>query len=206
MHVLLTSGRARGFFRRKVLCFLRNFFFFSFLGGGGTVGNIIIYICIFFPLMTKQVVFRAPPTLAKRREPLLMTRQECSTSREGSRKRVVGEVVGGTAAECAAICCCCPCGLVNLLVLAVYKVPAGLCRKVLRRKRTQKATRQGFLQPRRCGCHDYDLVQVRPLSDLLSTVNAVEAEDKDVVELEKEMWDKFYSAGFWRSPSQKNEL
>ncbi|GAB2295783.1 hypothetical protein Dimus_029939 [Dionaea muscipula] len=25
----------------------------------------------------------------------------------------------------------------------------------------------------------------------------------ELVELEKEMWDRFYSAGFWRSPSQR---
>lgn len=182
------------------MCIFKGFFFFFFL----VVGKLKEYL-INFPLMTKQIVFRAQPNFAKRREPLLVTRQECF-SMEGSRKRVVGEVVGGTAAECAAICCCCPCGIVNLLVLAVYKVPAGLCRKVLRRKRTQKVKRQGFLQPRKCGCHDYDLVQVHPLSEFLSTVNAVETDDKDVIELEKEMWNKFYSAGFWRSPSQKNEL
>lgn len=164
--------------------------------------------------MTKQIVFRAQPALVKRREPLLITTRECY-SLEGSRKRVMGEVVGGTAAECAAICCCCPCGIVNLLVLAVYKVPAGICRKVLRRKRTQKVKGQGYLQPRKCGCHEYDLVQVHPLTEILSTVDVLESEteseseseseNKDVIELEKEMWDKFYSAGFWRSPSQKTE-
>lgn len=30
-----------------------------------------------------------------------------------------------------------------------------------------------------------------------------EESDKEVEELEKEMWDRFYSTGFWRSPSQR---
>jgi hypothetical protein len=30
-------------------------------------------------------------------------------------------------------------------------------------------------------------------------------EDKEVMELEKEMWETFYSTGFWRSSSQRNK-
>lgn len=30
-----------------------------------------------------------------------------------------------------------------------------------------------------------------------------ESVDEDVLKLEKEMWDRFYSTGFWRSPSQR---
>lgn len=39
------------------------------------------------------------------------------------------EVASGTAADCAVVCCCCPCGLVALLVLAVVRMPAVLCRR-----------------------------------------------------------------------------
>ncbi|CAI9097547.1 OLC1v1034004C1 [Oldenlandia corymbosa var. corymbosa] len=158
--------------------------------------------------MTKQIVLRAPQSFVDRRQ-LLLGAQE-SSSRGGSR---VGELVGGTAAECAAVCCCCPCGLVNLLVLAVYKVPAGLCRKALRRKRRRRMIKKGLLPPRKCGCGDVELYQLHPLSGPMTTtsatmmaaaVNSLSIEsDDDVVELEKEMWDKFYSAGFWRSPSQR---
>ncbi|KAL8519952.1 hypothetical protein ACS0TY_010764 [Phlomoides rotata] len=39
-------------------------------------------------------------------------------------------------------------------------------------------------------------------------VSALESlpEDREVIELEKEMWDKFYGAGFWRSPSQRRRM
>lgn len=117
----------------------------------------------------------------------------------------MAEVVGGTTAECAAVCCCCPCGLVNLLVLAVYKVPAGLCRKALRRKRRRKM----MMMKKNCGCNDLDLVQIHPFSEFVSSAvnSAGEMEtDEEVIELEKEMWDRFYSAGFWRSPSQRSEI
>nr|GFA73841.1 2S globulin, glycoside hydrolase, catalytic domain-containing protein [Tanacetum cinerariifolium] len=53
------------------------------------------------------------------------------------------EVAGGTTAECAAVCCCFPIGLVNLLVLAAYGVPAGLYRKALKRKRRRKMLKKG---------------------------------------------------------------
>ncbi|KAL3532196.1 hypothetical protein ACH5RR_005717 [Cinchona calisaya] len=149
--------------------------------------------------MTKQIVLRAPPSYTDRRQPLL-SEQEYSCP---ATKRVA-EVVGGTTAECAAICCCCPCGLVNLLVLAVYKVPAGLCRKALRRKRRRKLMKKGLLPARKYGCDDVELVQLHPLPGPLTAVNSLQS-DKDVVELEKEMWDKFYSAGFWRSASQNSD-
>ncbi|KAL2534515.1 hypothetical protein Adt_07866 [Abeliophyllum distichum] len=115
----------------------------------------------------------------------------------------MAEVAGGTAAECAAVCCCCPCGLMNLLVLAVYKLPAGLCRKALRRKRRHRMIKNGLLPPRQCGCDDKEL-QILPISGPVAMVNALEL-DKDVAELEKEMWEKFYGAGFWRSSSQRSE-
>lgn len=157
--------------------------------------NFQIICCSFF--MTKQIVLRAPPSYTDRRQPLLS--QEETGSRRGSKR--VAEVVGGTTAECVAVCCCCPCGLVNLLVLAVYKVPAGLCRKALRQKRRRKVKNGGHLPPRKCGCNDVELFQLHPLPGPLLTAES----DKDVVELEKEMWDKFYSTGFWRSPSQRSD-
>ncbi|XP_059646557.1 uncharacterized protein LOC132293202 [Cornus florida] len=109
------------------------------------------------------------------------------------------EVAGGTMAECAVVCCCCPCGLVNLLVLAVYKLPSGLCRKALRRKRCRpliKNTRQSHAD-----------LQMNSISGDVTPVAAdklvrrLKSSEKDVLEVEKEMWDGFYGTGFWRSPS-----
>ncbi|XP_073277938.1 uncharacterized protein [Primulina huaijiensis] len=137
--------------------------------------------------------------MVDRRKPLLEN-SDCR-SRGGVRKVRLAEVAGGTAAECVAVCCCCPCGIVNLLLLAVYKLPAGLCRKALRRKRRMKLMKKGLLQPRKCGCDEKE-VQMHSVA----MVNTLETGDnKEVIELEKEMWEKFYSAGFWRSSSQRSE-
>lgn len=140
-----------------------------------------------------------------RRQPLLET-QDCS-SRGGVR---FAEVAGGTTAECAAVCCCCPCSVINLLVLAMYKVPAGLCRKALRRKRRRRLMKKGLLiqggsSHQRSSCDGAEFL-IHP------AVAAAAAEslmmkpmetDKDVMELEREMWERFYGTGFWRSPSQR---
>ncbi|XP_022841834.1 uncharacterized protein LOC111365511 [Olea europaea var. sylvestris] len=151
--------------------------------------------------MRRQVVLRQS-TLSLDRRQLLQENQDYS-SRGGDREVRLAEVAGGTVAECAAVCCCCPCGLANLLVLAVYKLPAGLCRKALRRKRHRRMIKNGLLPSRKCGCDDKEL-QILTIPSRMAMVNALES-DKDVAELEKEMWEKFYGAGFWRSPSQRSE-
>ncbi|CAA2990892.1 Hypothetical predicted protein [Olea europaea subsp. europaea] len=151
--------------------------------------------------MRRQVVLRQS-TLSLDRRQLLQGNQDYS-SRGGDREVRLAEVAGGTVAECAAVCCCCPCGLANLLVLAVYKLPAGLCRKALRRKRHRRMIKNGLLPSRKCGCDDKEL-QILTIPSPMAMVNAQES-DKDVAELEKEMWEKFYGAGFWRSPSQRSE-
>ncbi|CAI0406443.1 unnamed protein product [Linum tenue] len=130
-----------------------------------------------------------------------------------------GELAGGTTAECAAIACCCPCGLANLLFLTIYKVPVGLCRKALRRKRRQHLMKKGLLLPRarrcQCGCDNTE-VQIHPIhgdpqSFDLQMMMGMHMEDFDdaggeeMMKLEKEMWETFYDTGFWRSPSQREE-
>ncbi|KAJ4977990.1 hypothetical protein NE237_008770 [Protea cynaroides] len=139
--------------------------------------------------MTPQIVFRSQSVLAK---------QQAATNQ----KLRFAEVAGGTTAECAAVCCCCPCGLVNLLVLAMYKLPAGLCRKALKKKKEQ-SVKKGLLPRKRmstCGCKETDThVHVQPVSVDLRPLDTSDKEDstaKEVLELEKEMWDRFYSSSF----------
>ncbi|KAF4369065.1 hypothetical protein CsatB_019477 [Cannabis sativa] len=153
---------------------------------------------------------------SNRRQPLLRTQNS------SSRNTRLAEVAGGTAAECAAVCCCCPCGLMNLLFLAIYKLPAGLCRRAMRRKRRRQLIKKGLLPPptrrRRCSCgFDETELQIHPMAstdqdDIFSpeckghqvtSFYSTEESDKEVEELEKEMWERFYSTGFWRSPSQR---
>lgn len=143
--------------------------------------------------MSNKIVLR-------RRQPLL----EIQSSKKGC---AVGEVVGGTAAECVAVCCCCPCGLAHFLLLAVYKIPAGLCRKILRKRRRRRVIKDGLLQPKRrncyCGCCDINYVNgvIRVSPDIKRLEYS--SEDDDAIALEKEMWERFYSAGFWRSFSRR---
>jgi len=162
--------------------------------------------------MSNKIVLRQTASIP-RRQPLL----EIQSSKKGC---AVGEVVGGTAAECVAVCCCCPCGLAHFLLLAVYKIPAGLCRKILRKRRRRRVIKDGLLQPKRrncyCGCCDINnvngVIRVSPMcvndaSDIKRLQYSSEVDDNDddddAIALEKEMWERFYSAGFWRSFSRR---
>jgi len=158
--------------------------------------------------MSKSVVFR--PAVSHRRKPLL--RQSESFPRTGTR---LGEVVGGT----AAVCCCFSFGLANMVYVAVYKLPASLCQKMLRRKRQRRlksmkeeqkaAAAAAAVRRCTCGCCD-DIMgagRVYPLCsedvvDMAALRRSEAEKDPEVVELEKKMWERFYGSGFWRSPSQ----
>ncbi|KAB1200015.1 hypothetical protein CJ030_MR0G008640 [Morella rubra] len=152
--------------------------------------------------MSSKVVPRVPSS--NRRQSLLKTQASSGSSR-------LAEVAGGTTAECAAVCCCCPCGLAHLLYLAIYKLPSGLCRAAMRKKRRQKLVKKGLLQPRprrcSCGCdgneiHMHPVVTFDGLSLETKSMRKEELE-KEAMELEKEMWERFYGSGFWRSNSQR---
>ncbi|XP_043700117.1 uncharacterized protein LOC122650804 [Telopea speciosissima] len=151
--------------------------------------------------MTRQIVLPRQPLLADNN----------STTNQKTR---FAEVAGETTAECAAVCCCFPFGILNLLVLAMYKLPAGLCRKALKKmkKKEKQKLKNGLLmqRPNRYtgGC-DQTEAQVHPVSvDLWPLDKSDKDKDdltvKKVLELEKEMWDRFYGTGFWRSPSQRD--
>ncbi|KAG0451704.1 hypothetical protein HPP92_026062 [Vanilla planifolia] len=114
----------------------------------------------------------------------------------------VAEVAGGTTAECAAVVCCCPCGLLNLLVLAVVKLPAGLLRRSLRRRRKRRAEKRrkaaGLLGMESKG----SAVRTHAASSVMMPWPE-KSPGAEVSEKEKEMWGQFHGAGFWRSPSQR---
>ncbi|KAJ0966347.1 hypothetical protein J5N97_027485 [Dioscorea zingiberensis] len=139
---------------------------------------------------------------AVKRKPMIL-----KETRRGTR---CAEVAGGTAAECAAVCCCCPCGLVDLLVFAVVRLPCGLCRRAVRKRRRSRAAaalgigkkKPGVLIPGKGGGDEVEVVVIaRPATE--GTVEGAAA--SEMTEMEKEMWMKFYSSGFWRSPSQREE-
>lgn len=124
-----------------------------------------------------------------------MTMKDEKQSRSGNHHKRIGEVAGGTAAECAMVCCCCPCTVLHFLLLALYKVPAGLCRKAWRNKKRKKVLK-------------------KKNNNINNSPGVYYADDDkdyfdgggsaETIEFETEMWCRFYdSAGFGRSSSQK---
>ena len=123
-------------------------------------------------------------------------------------RRKVGEVAGGAAAECAAVWCCGPCAVVNLVVLALYRVPAAVCKKAWRQTKRQRFMRRrhGLLASAAAESTVHArLKEDDPTADIVFEENVVNGElNDDVVVLEDEMFERFYGAGFWRSPSQRD--
>ncbi|KAF3323058.1 hypothetical protein FCM35_KLT13047 [Carex littledalei] len=111
----------------------------------------------------------------------------------------VAEMVGGTAAGCAAVCCCCPCTVLDFVVLAVVKVPTGLCKRAMRARRRKIAAKR----KKEMGASEEGKERMEVE---VAQVAAVErASPEEVAKMEMEVWAPFYGAGFWRSPSQKDE-
>lgn len=172
------------------------------------------------------------PSQSYRRHPLL---QRSLSSPSPTAAATCGgstpaEFCGGTTASCAAVCCCCPCGLVNLLVLAIYKVPRGICRRALRIRRRKQLVKSRIFPPlpadgrvfqnSEFAVHPVDSNDVSDEDDeddfldlkyfgkpaAATELAADEEDDEAVLALEKEMWNRFYGAGFWRSPSQRESV
>lgn len=159
---------------------------------------------------------------ANRGQPLLLGTAMGVKPEKGHRDgKRIGEVAGGTAAECTAICCCCPCAVMHLLVLAVYKVPTGLCKKAYgktQQKRLMNKKKKILMEDenqrtainKKSGA--LDGIDHGDGSDGRGAVDGVHDYDDEkgvgvieAVEFDSEMWDRFYGTGFWRSSSQRDE-
>lgn len=160
--------------------------------------------------MTSQIVIRSPTESNNRRQPLLPLNTSplspCVVLSPAHDKKVnVAECAGGTAAECAAVCCCCPLVLVEFLVLAVYKLPTGICRRIWRKRILRKKLKKSRMMNRQAirdsarrssiHCVDSELAKVAPKISIDGS--------PDVVDLEEEMWERFHNTGFGRSLSQR---
>lgn len=158
--------------------------------------------------MTRHVILKSP-LLASTEESTMRNSPPLTTALSKERRKV-GEVAGGAAAECAAVWCCCPCAVVNLVVLAVYKVPAAVCKKAWRRSKRRRFTRKrhGLLASATAEGSESTVHARLNEEDLTAEIVfeecQVNGELNDVVRLENEMLDRFYGAGFWRSPSQRD--
>ncbi|XVF19589.1 hypothetical protein REPUB_Repub11eG0123900 [Reevesia pubescens] len=143
--------------------------------------------------MTRPVLIRSPPVT--RGQPFFIPEED---QKKGKK---VGEVVGGTTAECAAVCCCCPCSVMNLLILGLYKVPTGLCKKAWKRRKRQRLMKKNqglFLDPAK---GESTRAEMEAELDRIVGKGAGDG-CNGVVDFEKEMSDRFGGTGFWRSCSQ----
>lgn len=95
------------------------------------------------------------------------------------------------------------------MVLATYKVPAGLVKKAVRKRKqrrvqnnnNKKSVDNDALLMMQQGRTTTESANVGPtLEEQLAKEEA--AEKSEAVELEKEMWARFNGTGFWRSSSQ----
>ncbi|XP_021721347.1 uncharacterized protein LOC110688895 [Chenopodium quinoa] len=172
--------------------------------------------------MTQKKMNLRPGTAAYRRKHALL--QPSPSLPPNGR---LAEMAGGTTAECAAVWCCCPCTLINLFVLVVYKVPASICKKALRTHRRRRMMKKGLLplqsfaaSSRASPCrYSIPLEEMRYQTDMATTLVVMDPGtcgsissddnnimDKELMQLEEEMWEKFYATGFWRSPSQGEKI
>ncbi|PKU83568.1 uncharacterized protein LOC110106920 [Dendrobium catenatum] len=154
------------------------------------------------------MISAAAPIHQSQCQPVILSKTSKSTGR-------FAECAGRTTAECAAICCCFPCGLLNLLILAAVRLPAGLCYRcfrknvILQRSKKKKAFLRsesrcdGSVKPRWSAEDAGDLVKFSGMKVLASVEDsqATRSPAEEVVEMEEKVWSKFHNSGFWRTPS-----
>ncbi|KAL1208821.1 hypothetical protein V5N11_010500 [Cardamine amara subsp. amara] len=160
--------------------------------------------------MTRHVISKSPLLASSEESTMRNSPPPTTKMSRYPERRKVGEVAGGATAECAAVWCCCPCAVVNLMVLAVYKVPAAICKKAWRRSKRRRFTRKrhGLLASATAE-GSQSTVHARlneedPTAEIVFKETQASKELNDVVTLDNEMLERFYGAGFWRSPSQRD--
>ncbi|XP_061360337.1 uncharacterized protein LOC133304337 [Gastrolobium bilobum] len=139
----------------------------------------------------------------KRQQQVLLRPAQVSRRHPPRERRRVGEVAGNATAECAAVCCCIPCTVMDMVVLAAYKVPAGLLKKAMhkRKRRLQKKKTEKLLDQRPSSVESGNIGPT--LEEQLA--KEVKAEKAEPVGLEEQMWAQFSGTGFWRSSSQRQQ-
>ncbi|KAL1196937.1 hypothetical protein V5N11_024737 [Cardamine amara subsp. amara] len=144
-------------------------------------------------------------SISRKQQPIL--HPSLSTPSLCGGRTTAAECCGGMTAGCAVLWCCGPCSVVNLVVLVVYKIPRGLCRRVRRKRLERKelikvGSKQFAVHPLESK-DEYGLDKLASMIDLMEDEEEEdEEEDEALIALEKEMWNRFDSGGFWRSLSQ----
>ncbi|KAI3461229.1 hypothetical protein Pfo_017892 [Paulownia fortunei] len=165
--------------------------------------------------MSAQVAMESSAAaVVTRRQPLLTKTAVTSCTLNDNRFHAKNESTGGswsrmgeTTGECAAVCCCCPCAMMDLLILAVYRLPTGLWRKKKRKRlltKRRKSSSEDRKNRRKSNSFGFYTDEEEEEEE-----ESGEGEDyrgkNDAVEWDNEMWERFYGAGFWRSASQRED-
>ncbi|CAL9169743.1 unnamed protein product [Musa hybrid cultivar] len=152
------------------------------------------------------------PVPSARRQPVILKQPTQPRAR-------CAEMVGGTAADCLAVCCCPPLALVNLLVVASVRLPAGLCRRAARararRKERIRRRKEAALLAHKAGRGGERASSATTAegeangegfrgSASASASAAGGPSREEVAEMEN-MWTQFSNMGFWRSPSERED-
>lgn len=112
--------------------------------------------------------------------------------------------MGGATAECTAVVCCCPFAFMDMLVLALYKAPKGMCRKAIEKKKRNRKKKMLLRQER---ASDGVVLEDGGIGNLTLDGELVPAKDlavMEAVDMDLEMYGKLYGTGFWRSDSQRS--
>jgi hypothetical protein len=123
--------------------------------------------------------------------------------------RGIGEVAGGTTAAFAAVCCC-PCVLVPLTALAFVKLPAGLCKKTVKKIR-RKVEAKKRLQRKPANDKEESMREEPPVAssrdEVLGSSDAYGVVNVKIVVTRistEQCWEKVMGksyVGFWRNYS-----
>ncbi|GAB2274508.1 hypothetical protein Dimus_009278 [Dionaea muscipula] len=163
--------------------------------------------------MTGQIVIQLSPSSKRRRQPLLFSKSASSPSPEkvpaSTGHNRVGEVAGGAAAGCAAVCCCCPLVVMECLITAIYKVPSSLCRRIKRKRKKQRRVLLRHVDQSTGGSMSSAIDEFSgPVDPQESETIKVSVDEgsAEAIDLDKQMWERFRNAGFWRSQSQRHVM
>lgn len=147
--------------------------------------------------------FHSPPPLAMARQQKVLRRSP-PVARRRERGRA-GEVAGNATAACAAVCCCVPCSVMDVVVLAAYKVPAGLVRKAMHKRKRRLLQKKNKKTEALLDHGPADVSGPRPCAEEHLSKDVAEDKSEATTKLEEEMWAQFNGTGFWRSDSQRLE-
>ncbi|KMZ57352.1 hypothetical protein ZOSMA_87G00990 [Zostera marina] len=120
-----------------------------------------------------------------------------TTTESAGRQQNYAEITGGVAVSCAAVCCC-PFAILDFLVFAVVKLPAGLWRKARRKSKQKKKKKEENVEENHTVIETTTAMMTTTLPPLTTELEAFGNMDDD------DIWESFANTGFWRSHSKKD--